>query len=169
MIPRLYREEFSVFRLWLADDQKMGLTRKTKHLTRYDQFKQADVCWCALILIHLRRGYDQVRADLDSPKHLAQYKATKDAEDLPGLGMYYCVECAKWFESEYNRAAHIKGKNHKRRSGLAVCVDCRMRIETDGHVWELQNPSIARGTLHPKDRRGCCRIGNRQWQAIAGE
>lgn len=61
------------------------------------------------------RDYDQVRADIDSPRHLAQYKATKDAEDLPGLGQHYCVECSKWFESEYNLKAHTKGKNHKRR------------------------------------------------------
>merc|ERR1712187_727041 len=64
------------------------------------------------------RGYDQVREDIDSPKHLAQYKATKDAEDLPGLGKHYCVECAKWFESEYNMVSHTKGKNHKRRLRL---------------------------------------------------
>ncbi|XHG01593.1 hypothetical protein AWENTII_004965 [Aspergillus wentii] len=63
----------------------------------------------------MTRGYDQVREDIDSPKHLAQYKATKDAEDLPGLGKHYCVECSKWFESEYNLVAHTKGKNHKRR------------------------------------------------------
>ena len=61
------------------------------------------------------RDYDQVRQDIQSPKHLAQYKATKDTEDLPGLGRHYCVECAKWFESEYNLLAHTKGKNHKRR------------------------------------------------------
>lgn len=64
------------------------------------------------------RDYDQVRADIDSPKHLTQYKATKDAEDLPGLGKHYCVECSKWFESEYNLVAHTKGKNHKRRLRL---------------------------------------------------
>ncbi|KAL1956198.1 hypothetical protein VTO42DRAFT_7545 [Malbranchea cinnamomea] len=64
------------------------------------------------------RDYDQVRADIESPKHLAQYKATKADEDLPGLGQYYCVECAKWFESEYNLNAHRKGKNHKRRLRL---------------------------------------------------
>ncbi|THC98840.1 hypothetical protein EYZ11_001687 [Aspergillus tanneri] len=63
----------------------------------------------------LTRGYDQVRADIESPKHLSQYKATKDAEDLPGLGKHYCVECSKWFESEHNLVAHRKGKNHKRR------------------------------------------------------
>jgi bud site selection protein 20 len=64
---------------------------------------------------HLCRDYDQVLADIDSPHHLSQYKATKDAEDLPGLGQHYCTECSKWFESEYNLKAHTKGKNHKRR------------------------------------------------------
>ncbi|KAI4768895.1 hypothetical protein E4T44_14395 [Aureobasidium sp. EXF-8845] len=47
--------------------------------------------------------------------HLEKYKSTKNTEDLPGLGQYYCVECAKWFESDANLAAHSKGKVHKRR------------------------------------------------------
>ncbi|KAF9885182.1 Bud site selection protein 20 [Aspergillus nanangensis] len=66
----------------------------------------------------LTRGYDQVQSDISSPKHLAQYKASKDEEDLPGLGRHYCVECAKWFESDNNLVAHRKGKNHKRRVRL---------------------------------------------------
>lgn len=61
------------------------------------------------------RDLDQIHADLHKEKHLDQYKGTKAAEDLPGLGQWYCVECAKWFESEYNLAAHTKGKPHKRR------------------------------------------------------
>ena len=44
-----------------------------------------------------------------------KYKATKPPEDLPGLGQWYCVECAKWFESETNFTKHAKGKPHKRR------------------------------------------------------
>jgi bud site selection protein 20 len=31
------------------------------------------------------------------------------------MGQHYCVECAKWFETEHNLVAHRKGKNHKRR------------------------------------------------------
>lgn len=77
---------------------------------------QSSVALCVLYTDAFRRGYDQVRADIESPKHLSQYKATKDTEDLPGLGKHYCVECSKWFESEYNLVAHAKGKNHKRRS-----------------------------------------------------
>ena len=61
------------------------------------------------------RDLDQIHADLRSPKHLAQYKVTKAAEDLPGLGKYYCIQCAKWFEGEHNLDEHQRGKNHKRR------------------------------------------------------
>ncbi|KAI1930453.1 hypothetical protein LOZ66_002560 [Ophidiomyces ophidiicola] len=64
------------------------------------------------------RDYDQVCNDIGSPRHLELYKITKDVEDLPGLGQHYCIECAKWFESEYNLTAHRKGKNHKRRVRL---------------------------------------------------
>lgn len=83
----------------------VGLT--SKHLLR--EIKK---------LICFDRDYDQVRNDIDSPRHLELYKETKNEEDLPGLGQHYCVECAKWFESEHNMVAHRKGKNHKRR-----CVD----------------------------------------------
>ncbi|KAK2734799.1 Bud site selection protein 20 [Myotisia sp. PD_48] len=64
------------------------------------------------------RDYDQVCSDLRSARHLELYKETKAAEDLPGLGKHYCVECAKWFEGEYNLNAHRRGKNHKRRIRL---------------------------------------------------
>jgi bud site selection protein 20 len=50
-----------------------------------------------------------------SPRHLQQHIDTKAPEDLPGLGRHYCIECAKWFESEENMLTHRKGKNHKRR------------------------------------------------------
>lgn len=61
------------------------------------------------------RDVDQIKADLLSPKHLAQWKDTKAAEDLPALGQYYCIECAKWFENEGTMIAHGRGKPHKRR------------------------------------------------------
>ncbi|KAF2758263.1 hypothetical protein EJ05DRAFT_476518 [Pseudovirgaria hyperparasitica] len=61
------------------------------------------------------RDLDQIHADLHSDKHLQQYKDTKVAEDLPGLGQWYCTECSKWFEGEHNFEAHKKGKIHKKR------------------------------------------------------
>lgn len=72
--------------------------------------KKFEIC-----ILTPNRDYDQVIADVDSARHLAQYKASKDPEDLPGLGQHFCVECSKWFESDYNLKAHTKGKNHKRR------------------------------------------------------
>ncbi|KAI4245719.1 MAG: hypothetical protein L6R40_002247 [Gallowayella cf. fulva] len=61
------------------------------------------------------RDLDQVHADLRSSKHLSEHKTAKPAEDLPGLGQWYCVECAKWFENEHSMQQHARGKNHKRR------------------------------------------------------
>ena len=61
------------------------------------------------------RDLDQIHADLASRKHLQKYHDTKAREDLPALGQYYCIECAKWFESEDNFTKHAKGKPHKRR------------------------------------------------------
>ncbi|KAK7527938.1 uncharacterized protein IWZ02DRAFT_140909 [Phyllosticta citriasiana] len=61
------------------------------------------------------RDLDQVYADLRSERHLQRYQETKTKEDLPGLGQFYCKECAKWFESDSNLVAHQRGKPHKRR------------------------------------------------------
>lgn len=52
---------------------------------------------------------------MHSKRHLEQYHESKAPEDLPGFGQFYCIECAKWFESETNLAKHRSGKPHKRR------------------------------------------------------
>jgi len=54
------------------------------------------------------RDLDQIHADLRSERHLERYKETKAAEDLPGLGQWYCIECAKWFDAEANFESHKK-------------------------------------------------------------
>ncbi|PGH26598.1 hypothetical protein AJ80_01727 [Polytolypa hystricis UAMH7299] len=87
------------------------------------------------------RDYDQVRSDIDSPRHLAIYKETKAEEDLPGLGQYYCVECSKWFESEYNMNAHRKGKNHKRRLRL---------LKEEPHSQKVAEAAVGLGTDNGK-------------------
>ncbi|KAL2210632.1 hypothetical protein CC79DRAFT_1331004 [Sarocladium strictum] len=61
------------------------------------------------------RDVDQIKSDLLSPKHLAQYKNTKAEEDLPDLGRNYCIECAKWFDTEASLVGHRRQKPHKRR------------------------------------------------------
>lgn len=70
------------------------------------------------------RDLDQVYADLHSPKHLSQHQTSKLAEDLPGLGQWYCVECAKWFEGENSLVQHRRGKVHKRRYRSPVRCTC---------------------------------------------
>ncbi|KAK1709073.1 zinc finger-containing protein [Colletotrichum lupini] len=61
------------------------------------------------------RDVDQIKADLRSPRHLQRFTGLKAKEDLPGLGQHYCIECAKWFETEVSLVGHRKGKPHKRR------------------------------------------------------
>ncbi|KAL8939891.1 MAG: hypothetical protein Q9211_002534 [Gyalolechia sp. 1 TL-2023] len=93
----------------------MGAMRriKTKRRTRY-RVRVTDAIRPVLTPLG-NRDLDQVHADLRSSKHLAEHKTAKPAEDLPGLGQFYCVECAKWFESEHSMLQHRRGKNHKRR------------------------------------------------------
>ncbi|GJN82482.1 Bud site selection protein 20 [Purpureocillium lilacinum] len=86
------------------------------------------------------RDVDQVKADLISSRHLSQFKDTKAAEDLPGLGRNYCVECAKWFDTEKTLTAHQRGKPHKRRVK-------QLREEPD------PNPQRVPGAVAP------CRLG----------
>jgi len=61
------------------------------------------------------RDLDQIHMDMADQKHLLQHKNSKAPEDLPGLGQFYCVECAKWFESEHSMVTHRKGSTHKRQ------------------------------------------------------
>ncbi|CAG7916191.1 unnamed protein product [Penicillium olsonii] len=87
---------------------------------------------------HRTRDYDQVVADMKSPRHLEQYKSTKDVEDLPGLGRHFCLECSKWFESEYNLKAHTKGKNHKKRVKI---------LKEEPHSQQLAERAVGLGVI----------------------
>lgn len=61
------------------------------------------------------RDVDQIQNDLASKKHLGDFQNAKAPEDLPGLGRHYCIECAKWFDTDATLVAHRRGKPHKRR------------------------------------------------------
>ncbi|POG70304.1 hypothetical protein GLOIN_2v1618384, partial [Rhizophagus irregularis DAOM 181602=DAOM 197198] len=39
-------------------------------------------------------------------------------EDLPGLGQYYCIPCARYFINSEALNEHQRGKNHKKRVKL---------------------------------------------------
>jgi bud site selection protein 20 len=102
----------------------LSQTRRKKHMAR---------------LMKICRDVDQIKADLLSSKHLAQYKDSKAAEDLPGLGRHYCIECAKWFDTEFTLVAHRRGKPHKRRYVCLVVVV----------VWRRAAPDVIL-TVHQK-------------------
>ncbi|KAK9463793.1 uncharacterized protein V1516DRAFT_619144 [Lipomyces oligophaga] len=64
------------------------------------------------------RDLDQVHGDLSSEITVAKLKNQPLDESKPGLGQYYCVECAKYFETDFAEVVHRRGKNHKRRVKL---------------------------------------------------
>lgn len=83
------------------------------------------------------RDLDQIKADLKSPRHLALHKNTKAAEDLPGLGTFYCVECAKYFSDSHNLNEHRRGKNHKRRVRM---------LKEEAHSQKMADAAVGLGT-----------------------
>jgi len=68
--------------------------------------------------LHRTRNYgrdiDQIHADL-SQKTKTLLQNTVIDEDKPGLGVHYCLECARWFVDETTLAKHRGSKVHKRR------------------------------------------------------
>ena len=61
------------------------------------------------------RDFDQSHEDLHNKRHLEQFHETQVPEELPAFGDFYCVPCAKFYESDANYKAHLKAKPHKRR------------------------------------------------------
>lgn len=61
------------------------------------------------------RDLDLVYNDLASKESVRALKNQPLDETKPGLGQYYCVECAKYFENQISLDRHTKGKVHKRR------------------------------------------------------
>lgn len=61
------------------------------------------------------RDLDLVHKDVSSKETIYKLKNQPIDEDKPGLGQYYCVECAKYFENQQMLNHHTKSKRHKRR------------------------------------------------------
>ncbi|ETI25055.1 hypothetical protein G647_04425 [Cladophialophora carrionii CBS 160.54] len=87
------------------------------------------------------RDLDQVKADLKSPRHLRLHQSTKASEDLPGLGAFYCIECAKYFSDSHNLNEHRRGKNHKRRVRM---------LKEEAHTQKVAEAAVGLGA---DDRR----------------
>lgn len=61
------------------------------------------------------RDLDLIYDDISLQSRIQQLKKQELDEDKPGLGQYYCIECAKYFESQQTLERHTKSKVHKRR------------------------------------------------------
>lgn len=61
------------------------------------------------------RDLDLVYNDLATPQSIHKLKNQPLDENLPGLGQYYCVHCAKYFEEQLALDRHTVTKVHKRR------------------------------------------------------
>ncbi|UZJ51880.1 hypothetical protein CBS101457_001200 [Exobasidium rhododendri] len=59
--------------------------------------------------------HDQIQSNLEDNK---KYEALTQPDhldiDLPGLGLFYCVECDRHFPSQVDKDVHSKSKLHKR-------------------------------------------------------
>ncbi|PXF44693.1 Zinc finger protein bud20 [Gracilariopsis chorda] len=65
----------------------------------------------------LSRALDQIHEDISGKGQFSK-NGTTDLPvdfDLPGLGQFYCVECARYFITDGVLAAHKKTKKHKFR------------------------------------------------------
>ncbi|KAF9529517.1 hypothetical protein CPB83DRAFT_852261 [Crepidotus variabilis] len=61
------------------------------------------------------RDLDQIQMiDLD-PKNRAALETQALDYEKPGLGQHYCVECAKYYETDVALQSHWRSKVHKRR------------------------------------------------------
>ena len=60
------------------------------------------------------RYNDQIYDDLQ-PQNVAKFATAAVDEDLPGLGQFYCVSCAKHFTGDIGLQAHKRTKDHKRQ------------------------------------------------------
>ncbi|KAH9992711.1 hypothetical protein BJV74DRAFT_877831 [Russula compacta] len=61
------------------------------------------------------RDLDQIQlTDLD-PKNRAKLEAQELDYEKPGLAQHYCVECAKYYETDSALRSHWRSKVHKRR------------------------------------------------------
>lgn len=61
-----------------------------------------------------RRDVDQIQDDITKVENGHKIEFPLD-DDLPGLGQFYCLECARHFVDDFTLKKHINSKLHKRR------------------------------------------------------
>ncbi len=63
---------------------------------------------------HYLKDLDLIHEDL-KPENKSKLENQNIDEDLPGLGQYYCIDCAKYFVNLQTLNDHLKTKTHKRQ------------------------------------------------------
>lgn len=61
------------------------------------------------------KDLDLIYEELTSQNQIDSLLNQPIDETKPGLGQYYCIHCAKYFETAYALKTHLKTKIHKRR------------------------------------------------------
>lgn len=61
------------------------------------------------------RQLDLIYDDLQSKESITKLKDQPLDETKPGMGQFYCIHCAKYFENQHAITGHYKSKVHKRR------------------------------------------------------
>ncbi|KAG0230691.1 hypothetical protein BGW42_000809 [Actinomortierella wolfii] len=60
------------------------------------------------------RDIDQIHDDIQ-PENAHKFEKPEMDPDLPGMGQFYCIPCAKHHIDKKSLDEHIRGKNHKKR------------------------------------------------------
>jgi len=61
------------------------------------------------------KDLDLIYNDLATPESILKLKDAPLDETKIGMGQFYCIHCAKYFENDQAIQAHYKSKIHKRR------------------------------------------------------
>eukprot|EP00050_Salpingoeca_kvevrii_P017167 m.62531 g.62531 ORF g.62531 m.62531 type:complete len:141 (-) comp7405_c0_seq4:96-518(-) len=87
----------------------MGATQRKKriHKNIRDQYRKSRTR-------ARTKDLDQIHEDLRSENAPALLHQPEDG-DLPGLGQFYCIYCARHFVDDFTLNAHLHTKVHKRR------------------------------------------------------
>ena len=80
------------------------------------------------------KDLDQIVEDLQPEKFLRIQNPEID-ENLPGLGQFYCVFCARYFVNQKTLDKHYKAKEHKKR----VKVVQKEKAYTKTHAGKAKN------------------------------
>lgn len=99
------------------------------------------------------RDLDLILNDLSSPDSIQKLKQQAEDENLPGLGQYYCIHCAKYFLDNNALKGHLRGKIHKRRV-KELAVNPYTSLESEAATGTNLEKFMARVAKYQNDEPG---------------